>query len=37
MTIRIARGRDFADHTVDVTVDDPGGPDADTGMPVLAD
>ena len=37
VTIRIARGRDFTDHTVDVTVDDPGDPDADTGMPVVVD
>ena len=37
VTIRIARGHDFTDHTVDVTVDDPGDPGADTGMPVLVD
>ena len=37
VTIRIARGHDFTDHTVDVMVDDPGDPDADTGMPVLVD
>ena len=37
VTIRIARGHDFTDHTVDVTVDDPGDPGADTGMPVVVD
>lgn len=37
VTIRIARGHDFTDHTVDVTVDNPGDPGADTGVPVLVD
>lgn len=35
LTLRIMRSHDYTGHTVDVTVDDPGDPDAETGMPVV--
>ena len=35
VTLRIVRSHDYTGHTADVTVDDPGDPDADSGMPVV--